>query len=212
MNSVGAGASALLKVAPGQVVTLADVLAAAGAPSVSGALFVSSDQPVFAYASVIDNASVDPTFIPMSEDTNPPVSAPPTVPVTRGDVQQTITAPGQLVSTHEMTVSATVGASIVKLPVHPGQRVRSGDLLAQLDDTNLQSAVRTAQAGLTSAQAAYDATVNKSSHGKDQLTVAKAALECTVRYMAQDLGRDGIRVNAVAPGPVWTPPAVAASW
>jgi RND family efflux transporter MFP subunit len=105
------------------------------------------------------------------------VVAPPTVPVGRGDVQLMITAPGQLVSTHEMTVSATVAASILKLMVHPGQRVRSGDLLAQLDDTNLQSAVRTAQAGLTSAQSAYDAAVNKSSHGKDQLTVAKAALD-----------------------------------
>ncbi len=105
------------------------------------------------------------------------VVAPPTVPVGRGDVQLTITAPGQLVSRREMTVSATVGASILSLPVHPGQRVRSGDLLAQLDDSNLQSAVRTAQAGLTSAQAAYDAAVNKSSHGKDQLTVAKAALD-----------------------------------
>jgi HlyD family secretion protein len=105
------------------------------------------------------------------------VVAPPTVPVTRGDVQQTITAPGQMVSTHEMTVSATVAASILKLPVHPGQRVRSGDLLVQLDDTNLKSAVRTAQAGLASAQSAYDAAVNKSSHGKDQLTVAKAALD-----------------------------------
>lgn len=109
--------------------------------------------------------------------TSSTVVAPPTVPVTRGDVQQTITAPGQMVSTHEMTVSATVAASILKLPVHPGQRVRSGDLLAQLDDTNLQSAVRTAQAGLASAQSAYDAAVNKSSHGKDQLTVAKAALD-----------------------------------
>ncbi len=105
------------------------------------------------------------------------VIAPQTVPVTRGDVQQTITAPGQLVSTHEMMVSAAVAAPILKLPVHPGQRVRAGDLLAQLDDTNLQSAARTAQAGLTSAQAAYDAAVNKSSHGKDQITVAKAALD-----------------------------------
>jgi enoyl-[acyl-carrier protein] reductase I len=34
--------------------------------------------------------------------------------------------------------------------------------------------------------------------------VAKAALECTVRYLAEDLGRDGIRVNAVSAGPVRT--------
>ena len=34
--------------------------------------------------------------------------------------------------------------------------------------------------------------------------VAKAALEASVRYLAVDLGRDGIRVNAISAGPVRT--------
>ena len=34
--------------------------------------------------------------------------------------------------------------------------------------------------------------------------VAKAALEAAVRYLANDLGPDGIRVNAIAPGPMKT--------
>ncbi|MDO5705214.1 MAG: enoyl-ACP reductase [Paracoccus sp. (in: a-proteobacteria)] len=34
--------------------------------------------------------------------------------------------------------------------------------------------------------------------------VAKAALESTVRYLANDLGPDGIRVNAISPGPMKT--------
>lgn len=34
--------------------------------------------------------------------------------------------------------------------------------------------------------------------------VAKAALECTVRYLAADLGSSGIRVNALSAGPVKT--------
>ncbi len=34
--------------------------------------------------------------------------------------------------------------------------------------------------------------------------VAKAALEASVRYMAEDLGRDGIRVNAISAGPIKT--------
>lgn len=34
--------------------------------------------------------------------------------------------------------------------------------------------------------------------------VAKAALEATMRYMAYDLGADGIRVNAVSAGPIKT--------
>jgi enoyl-[acyl-carrier protein] reductase I len=34
--------------------------------------------------------------------------------------------------------------------------------------------------------------------------VAKAALEASVRYLANDLGADGIRVNALSPGPMRT--------
>ncbi|MCY3878720.1 MAG: enoyl-ACP reductase [Rhodobacteraceae bacterium] len=34
--------------------------------------------------------------------------------------------------------------------------------------------------------------------------IAKAALESTVRYLANDLGREGIRVNAISPGPMKT--------
>jgi len=34
--------------------------------------------------------------------------------------------------------------------------------------------------------------------------VAKAALEASVRYLAADLGKDNIRVNAVSPGPMRT--------
>jgi enoyl-[acyl-carrier protein] reductase I len=34
--------------------------------------------------------------------------------------------------------------------------------------------------------------------------VAKAALEASVRYLAADLGRNGIRVNAISAGPIKT--------
>lgn len=34
--------------------------------------------------------------------------------------------------------------------------------------------------------------------------VAKAALEASVRYLAKNLGKDGIRVNAISAGPIKT--------
>lgn len=40
--------------------------------------------------------------------------------------------------------------------------------------------------------------------GYNVMGVAKAALEATVRYLAADLGPDGIRVNAISAGPVKT--------
>lgn len=41
------------------------------------------------------------------------------------------------------------------------------------------------------------------------MAVAKAALECSVRYLANDLGPEGIRVNAISAGPVRTAAASA---
>ena len=40
--------------------------------------------------------------------------------------------------------------------------------------------------------------------GYNVMGVAKAALECSVRYLAENLGKDGIRVNAVSAGPIKT--------
>lgn len=40
--------------------------------------------------------------------------------------------------------------------------------------------------------------------GYGVMGVAKAALEATVRYLAADLGREGIRVNAISAGPMRT--------
>ena len=48
----------------------------------------------------------------------------------------------------------------------------------------------------------FDATVAWPSY--DWMGVAKAALESTSRYLARDLGRDGVRVNLVAAGPLNT--------
>jgi len=40
--------------------------------------------------------------------------------------------------------------------------------------------------------------------GYNVMGVAKAALEASTRYLAQDLGREGIRVNALSAGPIRT--------
>jgi enoyl-[acyl-carrier protein] reductase I len=48
----------------------------------------------------------------------------------------------------------------------------------------------------------FDATVAWPAY--DWMGVAKAGLEATARYLARDLGADGIRVNLVAAGPVRT--------
>ena len=40
--------------------------------------------------------------------------------------------------------------------------------------------------------------------GYNIMGIAKAALEASVRYLADNLGKDGIRVNAISAGPIKT--------
>lgn len=40
--------------------------------------------------------------------------------------------------------------------------------------------------------------------GYNVMGVAKAALETSIRYLAKDLGKDGIRINAISAGPIKT--------
>ena len=44
----------------------------------------------------------------------------------------------------------------------------------------------------------------KSVEGYNVMGVAKAALETSIKYLAKDLGRDGIRINAISAGPIKT--------
>lgn len=44
----------------------------------------------------------------------------------------------------------------------------------------------------------------KSVEGYNVMGVAKAALETSIKYLAKDLGKDGVRINAISAGPIKT--------
>ncbi len=73
-------------------------------------------------------------------------TAPPTVSVGRGDVQQTVTAPGRLVGTREVMLSFDTTGKLTDLSVRPGAVVQAGATLARLDPVPLAQRVATAQA------------------------------------------------------------------
>ena len=64
--------------------------------------------------------------------TAPP--APKTVEVTRCDVEQTVSAPGRLVNTLETSIKMPVEGKLEQVLVKPGQPVKAGQVLAELDD------------------------------------------------------------------------------
>jgi RND family efflux transporter MFP subunit len=63
------------------------------------------------------------------------------------------TLSGSLEAMRQSTVAAQVGGSVLELAVRNGDRVRSGQTLARIDDRDAQSAVAVATAGVAQAEA-----------------------------------------------------------
>jgi RND family efflux transporter MFP subunit len=83
--------------------------------------------------------------------------APPTVEVTRGDVQLTVTAPGQAVDAGETALLSRVNGRVVEIGVRPGERVETGQVLAVLGDReHFETALTDAHIRLIEAQQTLD--------------------------------------------------------
>jgi multidrug efflux pump subunit AcrA (membrane-fusion protein) len=105
--------------------------------------------------------------------------APATVAVTRGDVEQTVIAPGLLVGTRMTTLGVRASGRLVEINVRPGDVVQAGDELARLDISDLLKQIEQAQASLSTAEL--------------RLAEGKEALE---RQVAQaSLGLDSARAR-----------------
>ncbi len=84
--------------------------------------------------------------------------------------------------------------------------------------TNLYSMMFTARAAIPHLQPGASIIVTSSiqafnpSPGLIDYAMTKAAQVAFVKALAEDLGPKGIRVNAVAPGPIWTPLIPATGW
>lgn len=66
--------------------------------------------------------------------------------VERGDLIESVTAPGEIAPRTDVAISARVSARIELLPFREGQRVRKGDLLVKLDSAYLDAALLAAEA------------------------------------------------------------------
>jgi HlyD family secretion protein len=84
-----------------------------------------------------------------SEEPPPP---PETISVVRSDVEQTVSAPGLLVTTREIDLALEVGGRLAQVLVRPGDGVKKGDVLARLEADPLERAVAQADVNVRLAQ------------------------------------------------------------
>jgi HlyD family secretion protein len=131
-----------------------------------------------------------------------PAASTQTVRVTRGSLTATVSAAGNVSAPVSAALTFSSSGRVATVPVQVGDQVKKGQLLMQLETTNLQLALataqatlanqqasfdatqaslqyalRTAQANLASAQASYDAAKAENSTNGEQLTNAKSTLE-----------------------------------
>lgn len=109
-------------------------------------------------------------------------ATPVTVAVTRGDVNQTITAPGELLWTDIINLYMDASGKIAEINVRAGDWVEAGDVLARLDDADAQLEVEQAeinlrQAELQLAQLIEDPTAANLASAQANLAAAQADLD-----------------------------------
>lgn len=95
--------------------------------------------------------------------------------VSVGDVQASSLATALLEGQRDITIAAEIGGTIARLYVDDGSRVKAGQLLAELDHTQLDANVASTQAQLDGARAQL--AIAKSATRPQQLAQAQAALD-----------------------------------
>ena len=114
-----------------------------------------------------------------------------TATVSRGDVMATVSATGKVISPSDVGLAPLVAGTLTKLYVKVGDHVGAGQTLAQIDTTNLTTALASANASLVNAKAAVAALVPTKTKAEQaqadlQLSQAQAALALAKKNQADN--------------------------
>ncbi len=96
------------------------------------------------------------------------------LPVTRGNITATVSATGAILPERQVNLSFQTAGTVARVHVQTGDRVKTGQLLAELDTRDLDLVLRQSQISLRTAQTQL-AQVKASANASD-LTAAQAAL------------------------------------
>jgi len=99
-----------------------------------------------------------PKLRPSSAPAASTAKAPPTATVQRGSLVVTVSAAGIVSAAEDAALSLQTTGLVTQVKVRVGDQVKKGELLMQLETTDLDLALKAAQANLANAQANYEAT------------------------------------------------------
>ncbi|MCL4395688.1 MAG: efflux RND transporter periplasmic adaptor subunit [Chloroflexi bacterium] len=94
-----------------------------------------------------------------------------------GTLVATVAEAGNITAPNTASLAFSSSGTVKAVEAQVGQQVKQGQVLMELDTTDLQTALKTAQSGLVSAQASLDSAKLKQAQVPQQLVVAKEALD-----------------------------------
>ena len=114
--------------------------------------------------------------------------------VEKGDLARSVVATGKVQPLTKVEIKSKASGLVKRLHVDYGDRVRQGQVLAELDREQLEAAVREARANLLAAEAAWER--NKIEAEGPDLPFLKAALERARKLYADGLIADSLLEDA----------------
>jgi len=109
----------------------------------------------------------------------------------RGKDEVALELSGYVVPYRKVNISPRIPGMITELPIDVGQRVKKGDLLAQLDDDSYQADLKQAQAQLKVAQSAYlEAKNGAQPEELEQARISLKAAKKKLEFITADVERN----------------------
>jgi HlyD family secretion protein len=97
-------------------------------------------------------------------------------PVTRGDLVEIVSAPGQVQPKTKVQISARVAARIKDLPFEEGAQVKAGDVLVRLDATDLQAQLKATEARAAGQRAQLQESAARVKSAESQIAASRIML------------------------------------
>jgi HlyD family secretion protein len=107
---------------------------------------------------------------------------------TQGPLNVTVTGSGQVSANDTLNLSPQASGQITEVNVTPGQSVKAGTIVAEIDMTTAAESVQSARENLTSAQISYQQTLSSSQTGttndQESISTAQTSLNSSIASTA----------------------------